>query len=56
MIESAAFEPKVCQTKCCIEIERIFDGGHWIFESVPDDLKTLHYVAGRACYLVGEKV
>lgn len=34
----------------------IFDGGHWLFESVPDDLKTLHYVAGRACYLDGKKV
>lgn len=36
--------------------KRIFDGGRWLFESVPDDLNTLHYVAGRACYLDGKKV
>lgn len=26
--------------------ERVFDGGHWLFEKIPDELKTLHYVAG----------
>ncbi|MBR1375226.1 MAG: flavin reductase family protein [Cardiobacteriaceae bacterium] len=35
---------------------RIFDGGHWLFETAPDELKTLHYVAGKACYLDGKKV
>ena len=36
--------------------ERIFDGGHWLFEKIPDELKTLHYVAGGRYYLYGEAV
>ena len=35
---------------------RIFDGGHWLFETAPDELKTLHYIAGRTCYLDGKRV
>ncbi|MBE2984968.1 flavin reductase family protein [Campylobacter sp. RM9344] len=36
--------------------DRIFDGGHWKFESVPDELKTLHYVAGGQYYLDGKAI
>ena len=36
--------------------ERIFDGGHWLFEKIPDELKTLHYVAGGRYYLDGKAV
>ena len=35
--------------------ERIFDGGHWLFEKTSDELKTLHYVVGRY-YLDGKAV
>nr|WP_315084129.1 flavin reductase family protein [uncultured Campylobacter sp.] len=36
--------------------ERIFDGGHWLFEKIPDELKTLHYVAGGRYYLDGKAI
>ena len=36
--------------------ERIFDGGHWLFEKIPDELKTLHYVAAGRYYLDGKAV
>lgn len=36
--------------------ERIFDGGYWLFEKIPDELKTLHYVAGGRYYLDGKAV
>lgn len=36
--------------------ERVFDGGHWLFEKIPDELKTLHYVAGGRYYLDGKAV
>ena len=36
--------------------ERVFDGGRWLFEKVPDELKTLHYVAGGRYYLDGKAV
>ncbi|WP_177387370.1 flavin reductase [uncultured Campylobacter sp.] len=36
--------------------ERIFDGRHWLFEKIPDELKTLHYVAGGRYYLDGKAV
>ena len=36
--------------------ERIFDGGHWLFEKIPDELKTLHYVVGGRYYLDGKAV
>ena len=35
--------------------ERVFDGGHWLFEKTSDELKTLHYVVGRY-YLDGKAV
>ena len=36
--------------------ERIFDGGHWLFEKIPDELKTLHYVSGGRYYLDGKAI
>ncbi|SUX20927.1 Uncharacterised protein [Cardiobacterium valvarum] len=33
--------------------ERIFRDGHWHFDDVGDDLKTLHYVAGGQFYRIG---
>ena len=35
--------------------DRVFDGGHWLFEKTSDELKTLHYVVGRY-YLDGKAV
>jgi len=36
--------------------ERVFHEGRWHFESAPDDLRTLHYVAGGQFYAIGEAV
>jgi len=36
--------------------ERVFRDGHWQFESAPDDLRTLHHVAGGQFYAIGESI
>lgn len=33
--------------------DRIFDNGRWKFDEAPDELKTLHYIAGGQFYLIG---
>lgn len=33
--------------------DRVFNNGHWQFENAPDDLRTLHYVAGGQFYVTG---
>lgn len=33
--------------------ERVFRDGHWRFEDAPDELRSLHYVAGGHFYQVG---
>lgn len=35
---------------------RVFHDGHWLFESAPAELRTLHYVAGGHFYAIGEAV
>lgn len=35
--------------------DRVFDG-HWNFEQAPDELRTLHYVAGGKFYAIGDAV
>jgi flavin reductase (DIM6/NTAB) family NADH-FMN oxidoreductase RutF len=35
---------------------RVFSDGRWHFEGQPDDLRTLHYVAGGQFYLTGTSV
>ncbi len=34
--------------------DRIFENGHWKFDEAPDELKTLHYVAGGQFYRIGK--
>lgn len=34
--------------------ERVFRDGHWHFEDAPDELRSLHYVAGGHFYQVGQ--
>ncbi|NEN75115.1 flavin reductase family protein [Pelistega sp. NLN82] len=34
--------------------DRIFENGHWKFDEVSDELKTLHYIAGGQFYLTGK--
>ncbi|HOE40870.1 MAG TPA: flavin reductase family protein [Rhodoferax sp.] len=34
--------------------ERVFCDGHWQFESAPDELRTLHHIAGGRFYAIGE--
>lgn len=36
--------------------ERVFREGRWRFEEAPDELRTLHYVAGGRFYAIGEPV
>jgi flavin reductase (DIM6/NTAB) family NADH-FMN oxidoreductase RutF len=33
---------------------RVFSDGRWHFEDSPDELRTLHYVAGGQFYVTGE--
>lgn len=36
--------------------ERVFRHGHWEFDSAPDYLRTLHYVAGGQFYATGASI
>jgi len=36
--------------------ERVFRDGRWHFESAPDDLRTIHHVAGGQFYPTGQSV
>jgi len=36
--------------------ERVFSGGRWHFETAPDELRTIHHVAGGQFYAIGEPV
>lgn len=36
--------------------DRIFENGHWKFEQAPNDLRTLHYIAGGQFYTIGESL
>ncbi|ERK16353.1 NAD(P)H-flavin oxidoreductase [Pantoea sp. AS-PWVM4] len=33
---------------------RIFQDGHWLFESAGDEWRSLHYIAGKHFYKIGE--
>ncbi len=35
---------------------RVFSDGRWHFEDAPDELRTLHYVAGGQFYMTGESL
>ncbi|HCN60808.1 MULTISPECIES: flavin reductase family protein [Mammaliicoccus] len=34
--------------------DRVFNNGHWIFDDAPDELRTVHYVAGGQFYAIGK--
>lgn len=36
--------------------ERVFAHGRWQFDQAPDDLRTLHYVAGGQFYAIGRGI
>ena len=36
--------------------ERVFQHGRWQFDAAPDELRTLHYVAGGQFYVTGESL
>lgn len=36
--------------------QRVFSGGRWDFELAPDELRSLHHVAGGFFYAVGAPV
>ncbi|WP_027475356.1 flavin reductase family protein [Curvibacter gracilis] len=36
--------------------ERVFRDGHWRFEEAPDELRSLHYVAGGHFYQIGSSI
>jgi flavin reductase (DIM6/NTAB) family NADH-FMN oxidoreductase RutF len=35
---------------------RVFGDGHWHFETAPDELRTIHHVAGGQFYAIGDAV
>ncbi len=39
---------------CALADDQVFKNGHWDFDNVPDELKSLHYVAGGQFYLTGK--
>lgn len=34
--------------------DQVFHNGHWIFDEAPDELRTVHYVAGGQFYTIGK--
>lgn len=34
--------------------DRVFKDGHWLFDEAPDEMRTLHYIAGGQFYKIGE--
>lgn len=34
--------------------DRVFRDNHWIFDQAPDELRTLHYVAGGQFFMIGK--
>lgn len=34
--------------------DRVFRNGHWFFDEAPDELRTIHYVAGGQFYAIGK--
>ena len=34
---------------------RVYQNGHWQFDQAPDDLRTLHYVAGGQFFVIGDR-
>ncbi|ART50290.1 flavin reductase family protein [Acidovorax carolinensis] len=36
--------------------DRVFRNGHWEFDTTPDHLRTLHYVAGGQFYATGQSI
>lgn len=36
--------------------DRIFEEGHWKFETAPESLHTLHYIAGGQFYTIGKSL
>lgn len=36
--------------------ERVFSDVHWHFETAPDELRTIHHVAGGHFYAIGESI
>lgn len=34
--------------------DRVFDGKHWLFDTAPDELRAVHYVAGGQFYATGK--
>jgi flavin reductase (DIM6/NTAB) family NADH-FMN oxidoreductase RutF len=35
---------------------RVFSEGHWHFDTAPEELRSLHYVAGGQFYVTGESL
>lgn len=36
--------------------DRVFSNGHWHFDESPDELRTLHYIAGGQFYTTGKGI
>lgn len=43
----------------CVKVvtdSRVYDNNHWLFDTAPDELKTLHYVAGGHFFKIGKEL
>ncbi|RSO58826.1 flavin reductase [Acinetobacter lactucae] len=36
--------------------DRVFKDGHWNFEEIPQELRSVHYIAGGQFYITGESL
>ena len=36
--------------------DHIYENGHWQFDEISDEIKTLHYIAGNQFYITGKGV
>jgi len=36
--------------------ERVFQDGRWHFDNAPDNLRTLHHVAGGQFFAIGQRI
>ncbi len=51
-----AWDLFVCKPVAAWSDPRVYENGHWKFETAPHELSTLHYVAGGRFYTIGSPI
>lgn len=41
---------------CALADDRVFKNGHWHFDEAPEELRSLHYIAGGQFYAIGKGI